>query len=107
MQHLSTIIFPCDLSQYSEIIDVRSPSEYALDHIPNSKNYPVLNDEEREKVGKLYKENPFKARRLGASIISANVSRHIQNGMMGYGPDYEPLLYCWRGGMRSNVSGFR
>ena len=106
MQHLSTIIFPCDLSQSSEIIDVRSPSEYALDHIPNSKNYPVLNDEEREKVGKLYKENPFKARRLGASIISANVSRHIQNGMMEYGPDYEPLLYCWRGGMRSRSFTF-
>ena len=106
MQHLSTITFPCDLSHFSEIIDVRSPSEFALDHIPGASNFPVLDDAEREKVGTLYKENAFEARRLGAALISANAARHIQDKMMKHGPDYQPLLYCWRGGMRSRSFTF-
>ncbi|MGJ8655081.1 MAG: tRNA 2-selenouridine(34) synthase MnmH [Akkermansiaceae bacterium] len=106
MQQLSTITFPCDFSEFSEIIDVRSPSEYALDHIPGSINLPVLNDEQRVKVGTLYKQNTFEARRLGAALISANVSEHIQNNMMQHGLDYRPALYCWRGGMRSRSFTF-
>lgn len=106
MQHLPSINFPRDLSEFSEIIDVRSPAEYALDHIPGAINLPVLYDEQRAKIGKIYKKNPFDARRLGAAIISANVSSHIQNHMMEYGPDYSPLLYCWRGGMRSRSFSF-
>jgi tRNA 2-selenouridine synthase len=106
MQHLSTISFPCDLSEYSEIIDVRSPSEYALDHIPGAINLPVLDDTQRATVGEIYKSNPFEARRLGAALISANVSEHIQNKMMEHGIDYSPLLYCWRGGMRSRSFTF-
>ena len=106
MQHLSTTSFPCDLSEFSEIIDVRSPAEYALDHIPGAINLPVLDDEQRIKVGTLYKVNTFEARRLGAALISANVSQHIQSQMMQHGLDYRPLLYCWRGGMRSRSFTF-
>ncbi|MEZ7957703.1 MAG: tRNA 2-selenouridine(34) synthase MnmH [Rubritalea sp.] len=106
MQYLSTISFPCELSEYSEIIDVRSPSEYALDHIPGAINLPVLDDAQRATVGEIYKSNPFEARRLGAALISANVSEHIQNKMMEHGIDYSPLLYCWRGGMRSRSFTF-
>jgi len=43
------------LSEFSAIIDVRSPSEFAEDHIPGALNWPVLNDEERSIVGTLYK----------------------------------------------------
>lgn len=106
MQHLSTISFPCDLSGFSEIIDVRSPAEYALDHIPGAVNLPVLDDAQRAHVGKIYKDNPFEARRLGAALISENVSKHIQSEMMQHGMDYKPLLYCWRGGMRSRSFTF-
>ncbi len=106
MQHLSTITFPFDLSDYSEIIDVRSPAEYQLDHIPGAINLPVLDDLQRVEVGALYKDNTFEARRLGASLISANVSKHIQEKMMEHGSDYTPLLYCWRGGMRSRSFTF-
>jgi len=106
MQHLSTISLPCDLTQYSQIIDVRSPSEFALDHIPGAINLPVLDDEQRATVGTLYKDNPFEARRLGAALISANVSKHIQNHMMELDLTYTPLLYCWRGGMRSRSFTF-
>lgn len=101
MIHLETITLPHDLSQYSEIIDVRSPDEYALDHLPNAINLPVLNNEERKQVGTLYKDSPFEARKIGAALISKNVATHLETRLQEYGPEYSPLLYCWRGGMRS------
>ena len=36
-----------DLSAYDEIIDVRTPAEFAEDHIPGAINCPVLDNEER------------------------------------------------------------
>ena len=41
------------------IIDVRSPSEFENDHIPGAINMPVLNDDERAEVGKMYKNMCF------------------------------------------------
>jgi hypothetical protein len=43
-----------DDKQFDLIIDVRSPGEYKLDHIPGALNMPVLNNEERCKVGTIY-----------------------------------------------------
>ena len=58
-----------------EIIDVRSPAEFDNDHIPGSINIPILNDSERHEVGLKYKQiNPFKAKIMGASLISKNIS---------------------------------
>ena len=38
------------LAAYQDRIDVRSPSEFAIDHIPGAINLPVLTDEERKRV---------------------------------------------------------
>ena len=49
------------------------------DHIPGATNLPVLNDEERKLVGSIYKnDSPFKAKKLGASLISKNIATHIK-----------------------------
>lgn len=101
MQHLETITFPHDLSEFDTIIDVRSPEEYQLDHIPGAVNLPVLSNEQRKQVGTIYKQNPFEARKLGAGMVSANVAHHLQTFLADKPADYSPLLYCWRGGMRS------
>ncbi|MFT5881792.1 MAG: tRNA 2-selenouridine synthase [Crocinitomicaceae bacterium] len=101
MHFLDSVTLPSDLSIHSEIIDVRSPAEFAIDHIPGAINIPVLNDEERVKVGTLYKESPFEARKLGAGLISANASNALAGHFADKEIDYNPLLYCWRGGMRS------
>jgi len=102
MQQVETITLPHDFSEFSEIIDVRSPSEFADDHLPGAINLPVLNDEERKIVGTLHKSNPFAARRLGAGMISANASRHLAEHLAQKEKGYAPLVYCWRGGQRSN-----
>ena len=102
MQQLESITLPHDFSEFSEIIDVRSPSEFSEDHLPGAINLPVLNDDERVTVGTLHKSHPFEARRLGAELISANASRHLAKHLSKKEKTYTPLVYCWRGGMRSN-----
>jgi tRNA 2-selenouridine synthase len=89
---------------FDAIIDARTPSEYALDHIPGAISAPVLDDAERVTVGTLYKQvSPFEAKKLGAALIARNVARHVET--LGAGKDraWRPLIYCWRGGKRSGA----
>ncbi|MDC0088103.1 tRNA 2-selenouridine(34) synthase MnmH [Akkermansiaceae bacterium] len=102
MKHVETITLPHDLSEFTEIVDVRAPSEFAEDHLPGAINLPVLYDDERAEVGTIYKKNPFEARRLGARLISANIAKHLETHLAENDKTYTPLIYCWRGGMRSN-----
>lgn len=90
--------------RFDAIIDVRSPAEFAEDHIPGAFNLPVLSNEERAKVGTIYKqESQFRARRLGAALVARNVAEHLETALADKPKDFHPLLYCWRGGMRSNA----
>ncbi|MBA3922638.1 MAG: tRNA 2-selenouridine(34) synthase MnmH, partial [Nostocaceae cyanobacterium] len=88
------------LETYTEVIDVRSPSEFAEDHIPGAINLPVLNDAERAEVGTVYKQCPFTARKLGAALVSKNISKHLAAHFVAKEKNYKPLVYCWRGGQR-------
>ena len=92
------------LDAFDEVIDVRSPSEFALDHVPGAANCPVLDDEERARVGTLYKQvSPFDARKLGAALVSKNIARHLEEHFRGRDRGWRPLVYCWRGGKRSGA----
>lgn len=86
----------------SEIIDVRSQSEFAEDHMPGAINLPVLDDSERAEVGTIYKQSPFTARKTGAALVAKNISQHLNSHFASKDKDYRPLVYCWRGGQRSN-----
>lgn len=91
-----------DQLDFDEIIDVRSPSEFAEDHVPGAVNLPVLSDEERAKVGTIYvQESRFKARKVGAALVARNAAKHLDEYLSEKGPGYRPLVYCWRGGQRS------
>ena len=85
----------------TEIWDVRSPSEFAEDHIPGARNVPVLSDEERAEVGSLYRRDPFQARKLGAAYIAENVAKLLRSTLRHRDGSLHPLVYCWRGGLRS------
>lgn len=90
------------LDEFDTIIDARSESEFALDHIPGAINCPVLNDEERIKVGTTYKQvNAFEAKKIGAPLVARNIARHIEALWHDKPRDWKPLVYCWRGGNRS------
>jgi tRNA 2-selenouridine synthase len=91
------------LSAFDMIIDARSPSEYAEDHLPGAVNLPVLSDDERVEIGTLYAQvSPFEARRRGAAKVARNVADHLDAALAGQPKSFKPLVYCWRGGMRSN-----
>ena len=90
------------LGEFDTIIDARSESEYALDHIPGAINCPVLNDQERVRVGTLYKQvNAFEAKKVGAALVARNIGRHIEEHFSDKPREWKPLVYCWRGGNRS------
>ena len=90
------------LSEFDDIVDVRSPAEFALDHIPGAINCPVLDDDERERVGTLYVQvSPFEARKVGAALVARSIARHIEASFAGKPKNWRPLIYCWRGGQRS------
>jgi len=90
------------LDDFDTIIDARSESEFALDHIPGAINCPVLNDAERILVGTTYKQvGSFEAKRLGAPLVAKNIAHAIATRFADKPRDWKPLVYCWRGGNRS------
>ncbi len=92
------------LAEFDAILDARSPAEFADDHIPGAISCPVLDDEERARVGTLYKQvSPFEARKIGAPLVAKNIARHIEGQFLNKPKDWRPLLYCWRGGKRSGA----
>lgn len=112
---------------FNEIIDVRSPCEFASSHfvgrnlqISDSieskksldlikpqivRNFAVLSDKEREEVGTLYRQNPFSARLLGAAAVCKNISEFMPLLAEFITPARSFGLYCARGGMRSRSLG--
>ena len=93
-----------DYRQFEEIIDVRTPAEFADDHIPGSINCPVLDDEQRIEVGTLYKQvSPFAAKRIGAAYVAENIARHLRQNFSERPKTWRPLIVCWRGGQRSGA----
>ncbi|MDB5792867.1 MAG: tRNA 2-selenouridine synthase [Massilia sp.] len=93
-----------ELHRFDAIIDVRSEGEFALDHLPGAINCPVLHDEERVRVGTLYKQvNAFEAKKVGAALVAHNIARHLETQFADKPRDWKPLVYCWRGGNRSGA----
>jgi tRNA 2-selenouridine synthase len=95
---------PEALAGFDAIIDVRSPAEFAEDRIPGAINLPVLSNEERAEVGTIYlRQSRSLARRIGAAYVARNVASHLETALADRDAKFRPLVYCWRGGMRSNA----
>ncbi len=98
------LVTVAQLAEFDEIIDTRSESEFAEDHVPGAVNFPVLNDSERARVGTLYKQvSAFDAKKLGAALVSRNIALHIETAFTQRPRTWRPLVYCWRGGSRSSA----
>lgn len=93
-----------DIARFDAIIDARSPAEFAEDHIPGAVNCPVLDDAERAAVGTLYvQQGAFEARRVGGAMVAAHLAGHLRGAFAEQPATWRPLVYCWRGGMRSGA----
>ena len=98
------VVTVAQLAEFDEVIDVRSPSEFAEDHVPGAINCPVLDDAERAAIGTMYKQvSPFDAKKRGAALVARNIARHIEEQFAAHGRTWRPLVYCWRGGKRSGA----
>jgi tRNA 2-selenouridine synthase len=90
------------LGDFAERIDVRSPSEYAEDHVPGAASHPVLGDAERSRIGTMHaQDSAFAARRAGAALVARNIATMLETSFAAKPRDWAPLVYCWRGGQRS------
>ena len=93
-----------DLAAYRDRIDVRSPGEFAEDHVPDAVNLPVLDDAERRLVGTIYVQtSAFDARKVGAAIVARNIAGIVERIVRDKPREWAPLVYCWRGGQRSRA----
>lgn len=83
-------------------VDVRSPSEFQDSHIPQAVNIPIFTDEERAEIGTLYKQVGQRAAKWRAmEIVSPKLPTLLTEIRKIEETHKKPLLYCWRGGMRS------
>ena len=95
---------PAARDGFDALIDVRSPAEFALDHVPGAINLPVLDDAQRAAVGTEYVQgSKFLARRTGAAMVARNIAAHLDGALADRGGGFKPLVYCWRGGQRSGA----
>jgi tRNA 2-selenouridine synthase len=91
-----------ELAAFDDVLDARSPAEFAEDHLPGAINVPVLDDAERALVGTVYKQrSAFEARRVGAPLAARNIATHVEMLFAQKPLAWRPLVYCWRGGGRS------
>lgn len=94
--------FAHEARRFDAVIDVRSPAEFADDHLPGACNWPVLDDDERRHVGTLYVQvSPLVARKLGAALVARRIAEHLEREVQDKAREWQPLVYCWRGGQRS------
>ncbi len=59
----------------------------------------MLTNLQRHNIGIKYKENSFEAKKIGAQLISTNISKIISK--LKFKKNDQILIYCWRGGLRS------
>lgn len=87
----------------STVFDVRSESEFIQGHYPGAIHFPLLNDEQRKAVGIAYKqEGQSAAVELGFELVGPQFAEKIKKAKAIAG-DKTILVYCWRGGLRSNI----
>ena len=104
VQRLDAAAAAARLETFGAVIDARSPGEFAEDRLPGAVNWPVLDDEERHRVGHEYKQiSAFEAQKRGAALVARNIARHIELHVMAQPKTWQPLVYCWRGGKRSGA----
>lgn len=88
--------------KYSTVIDVRTPNEFAQGHVPGAQNLPLFSNQQRHEIGLTYKRQGSQAAiYLGLKMVGPKLTDYIDQARE-MAANQPILLYCWRGGMRSN-----
>lgn len=88
------------------MIDVRAPVEFLQGSLPGAVNLPIMNNDERALVGTAYKkEGREKAITLGHELVSgATKEARLQAWQEQILRQPETVIYCFRGGLRSQIT---
>lgn len=87
-------------------VDARSEAEFEQGHIPGSINIPLLTSEHRVQVGTLYKQMGKEAAVMKGFQLAGPRFYQIFKSLRKNSVNREAAVYCWRGGMRSNILGW-
>lgn len=94
------------MSQPVPLLDVRSPAEFEQGHIPGAINVALFTNEERARVGTIYKQDGHHAAVLeGLRIVGPKMASIVEQALE-IAPDRSLKVHCWRGGMRSGSVGW-
>lgn len=87
------------------LMDVRAPIEFAKGAFPGVVNLPLMNDSEREAVGTCYKQHGQQAAiELGHRLVTGQVKAERIAAWADFTRAHpDGLLYCFRGGLRSQI----
>lgn len=83
------------------LLDVRSPKEYTTGKLPGARSLPLFTDEERARVGTLYKQDSPDSALLEGLDIAGGKMRWLVEEARRLAPDNKVVVHCWRGGQRS------
>ena len=96
-----TIPFSPQLLDTHCIVDARTPLEFADDHLPGAINVPILTNAERVEIGTLYKQQGPLVARLRGLELTCHRFPAIVTTITEAAAGRPILVYCWRGGLRS------
>ncbi|MCS5591425.1 MAG: tRNA 2-selenouridine(34) synthase MnmH [Gammaproteobacteria bacterium] len=88
------------------LLDTRAPIEFKKGAFPNSQHAPLMSDDEREEVGTCYQNIGKKAAlELGHKLVSGTVKeQRLDSWMAFFQNNPNGILYCFRGGLRSQIT---
>ncbi len=102
---VSSSQIPTLLKDCVPLLDVRAPVEFQRGAFPTAVNLPLLEDNEREQVGKTYKKHGRDAAiALGHELVSDSTRDARMGAWQKFcGDNPDAVLYCFRGGLRSQL----
>jgi tRNA 2-selenouridine synthase len=104
--NIRTEIFEEFFLRETPLVDVRAPVEFDLGSLPNSVNLPLLNNEERARIGTAYKSQGSEAAvELGHLLIAGRIKQErIDQWLNYFKSNPNAVIYCFRGGLRSQIT---
>jgi tRNA 2-selenouridine synthase len=88
------------------LMDVRAPVEYTKGAFPHTVNLPLMDDSERQRVGTCYKQHGQEAAiELGHQMVTGPLkAARIEAWAAFARANPDGYLYCFRGGLRSQIT---
>lgn len=98
--------FTCLFTDDTPLFDTRSPTEFEQGAFPHTDSLPLMSDDERTLIGICYKnKGQEKAIALGHELVQGKTKdKRIETWLEFIKKHPNGALYCFRGGLRSQIT---